>query len=62
MLGTRWLGFAEKGEYQSYGIHGTNDPNSIGRNVSNGCVRMLNKDVEEIFSMLQIGDKVQIVK
>ena len=62
VLGTRWLGFAEKGEYQSYGIHGTNDPNSIGRNVSNGCVRMLNKDVEEIFSMLQIGDKVQIVK
>lgn len=62
VLGTRWLGFAEKGEYQSYGIHGTNDPNSIGKNVSNGCVRMLNEDVEEIFSMLQIGDKVQIVK
>jgi len=35
ILGTRWLGFKEKGEYQSYGIHGTADPDSIGKNVSN---------------------------
>ena len=61
VLGTRWLGFNEKAQYQSYGIHGTADPDSIGQNVSNGCVRMLNKDVEELFSMLSVGENVAIV-
>ena len=47
ILGTRWLGF--KG---SYGIHGTTDPASIGLYSSNGCVRMLNAEVEEIYALL----------
>ena len=38
-LGTRWLGLSIKG----YGIHGTNDPASIGHNASHGCVRMRNQ-------------------
>ena len=62
ILGTRWVGFEEKGEHQSYGIHGTTNSSSIGKSVSNGCIRMLNKDVEELFSMLMKGNTVKIVK
>lgn len=62
VLGTRWLGFKEKGEYQSYGLHGTDEPESIGKDVSNGCIRMHNRDVEEVFAMLMNGDTVEIVK
>ncbi len=56
-VGTRWMGLALKG----YGIHGTNDPKSIGRAASHGCVRMLNSDVEELFARMQIGDHVEIL-
>jgi lipoprotein-anchoring transpeptidase ErfK/SrfK len=55
-LGTRWLGLSIKG----YGIHGTNVPSSIGHNASHGCVRMRNKDVEELFGMVAVGDQVEI--
>ena len=55
-LGTRWLGLSIKG----YGIHGTNVPSSIGHNASHGCVRMRNKDVEELFRMVDVGDQVEI--
>lgn len=62
ILGTRWIGFQETENLQGYGIHGTTDPQSIGKDASNGCVRMLNPDVEEIFGMLMAGDSVKIVK
>jgi lipoprotein-anchoring transpeptidase ErfK/SrfK len=55
-LGTRWLGLSLKG----YGIHGTNNPASIGRNASHGCVRMRNQDVEELFGMVGVGDPVEL--
>jgi lipoprotein-anchoring transpeptidase ErfK/SrfK len=55
-LGTRWLGLSLKG----YGIHGTNNPSSIGHNASHGCVRMRNHDVEELFGMVGIGDQVEL--
>jgi lipoprotein-anchoring transpeptidase ErfK/SrfK len=55
-LGTRWLGLSQKG----YGIHGTNNPSSIGRNASHGCVRMRNRDVEELFEMVSVGDPVEM--
>ena len=61
ILGTRWIGFASTREYQGYGIHGTNDPKTVGKNVSSGCVRMLNADIEEIFGMLMAGDTTRIV-
>ena len=38
-----------------YGIHGTDEPSSIGRSVSHGCVRMLNEDVERLFPMVPVG-------
>jgi lipoprotein-anchoring transpeptidase ErfK/SrfK len=55
-VGTRWLGLSQKG----YGIHGTNVPRSIGRAASHGCIRLRNRDMERLFSMLQIGDVVEI--
>jgi lipoprotein-anchoring transpeptidase ErfK/SrfK len=55
-LGTRWLGLSRKG----YGIHGTNRPNSIGRNASHGCIRMRNREVEELFKMVAVGDQVEL--
>ena len=58
ILGTRWLGFNSTG----YGIHGTWDPESIGKQSSAGCVRMHNKDVEELYKILSIGSKITIVE
>lgn len=55
-LGTRWLGLSIKG----FGIHGTASPGSIGRAASHGCIRMRNRDVEELFDMVQVGDEVDL--
>ena len=55
-LGTRWMGLSVKG----YGIHGTNAPASIGRNVSHGCIRMRNRDVEELYELVSVGDSVAL--
>jgi lipoprotein-anchoring transpeptidase ErfK/SrfK len=55
-VGTRWVGLSLKG----YGIHGTNAPRSIGRAASHGCIRLRNRDMEQLFAMLQVGDVVQI--
>lgn len=54
-LGYRWMGFIG-----NYGIHGTNAPWSIGSVVSNGCVRMHEEDVEELFSLVNCGTPVRI--
>ena len=55
-VGTRWLGLSRKG----YGIHGTNQPRSIGRRASHGCIRMRNSDVEELFELVSVGDVVEL--
>jgi lipoprotein-anchoring transpeptidase ErfK/SrfK len=55
-VGTRWVGLNLKG----YGIHGTNSPGSIGRAASHGCIRLRNRDMEQLFTMLGVGDAVQI--
>jgi peptidoglycan hydrolase-like protein with peptidoglycan-binding domain len=47
-LGYRWIGLTI-GDKNKYGIHGNNNPYSIGQNVSRGCIRMLNSDVEELY-------------
>lgn len=59
MLGTRWMGLSVP--TGNYGIHGTNNPSSIGGYVSNGCIRMYNQDVEELFPRVVIGTPVEIV-
>ncbi|MBO9129747.1 L,D-transpeptidase [Bacillus sp. 165] len=62
-LGSRWLGFNALGTTgNKYGIHGTNNPSSIGKYVSQGCIRMNNKDVEFLYDRIPIGTKVFIVK
>jgi lipoprotein-anchoring transpeptidase ErfK/SrfK len=62
-LGTRWIGFdAEGTDGRIYGIHGTNQPSSIGKYISNGCIRMLNKNVEFIYDRVPLGTKVLVVK
>jgi lipoprotein-anchoring transpeptidase ErfK/SrfK len=55
-VGTRWLGLSRKG----YGIHGTNDPGSIGKRASHGCIRMRNRDVEDLFARVAVGDMVEL--
>ena len=50
------MGLNRKG----YGIHGTNNPQSIGHNASHGCVRMRNRDVEDLFARVAVGDLVEL--
>lgn len=56
-FGARWLGLNKKG----YGIHGTNNASSIGKAVSNGCIRMHNTNVIELFKIVPIGTQVTIL-
>ncbi len=60
ILGSRWMGF----DYGngSYGIHGTTSPETIGTYETNGCVRMRNEDVEELFAIVPKGTEVKVVK
>jgi hypothetical protein len=52
-LGTRWIGWiGQDGRSSSFGFHGTSEPSGIGQAVSDGCIRMHNRDVEELFEVL----------
>jgi lipoprotein-anchoring transpeptidase ErfK/SrfK len=55
-VGSRWIGLNIKG----YGIHGTNEPNSIGKAASHGCIRMAKSDLEDLYALVQVGDIVEI--
>jgi len=55
-IGTRWIGLSEKG----FGIHGTDDPASIGHARSHGCIRLRNGDVEKLFALVRSGDVVEL--
>jgi lipoprotein-anchoring transpeptidase ErfK/SrfK len=55
-LGTRWMGITAKG----YGIHGTIEPEKLGQQVTAGCVRMKNEEVEELYSWIPPGTEVTI--
>ena len=57
-FGTRWLGLNVP--WGDYGIHGTNKPHLIGENVSSGCIRMRNKDVEALYDLIPNGTIVYI--
>lgn len=59
-IGTRWLGFENTKEAQGIGIHGTNEPESIGKAESLGCIRMRNEEVEELFEFIAIGTTVHV--
>lgn len=55
-FGTMWMSLSK----DHYGIHGTNDPSSIGKAVSHGCIRMYNRDVEELAAIVPNGTAVLI--
>ena len=55
-LGTHWLSLSVRG----YGIHGTWEPETIGKQASAGCVRLLNEDIEELYTILPLGTEVII--
>ena len=55
VLGTRRLKMGD-----GYAIHGTNKPETIGRSVSHGCVRMRNEDIERLYPMVPVGTPVYI--
>lgn len=57
-FGTRWMRLSIP--FGGYGIHGTDNPHSIGKAVSHGCIRMQNKDVEELFDLVPLGTMVKI--
>ncbi|WP_102027679.1 L,D-transpeptidase family protein [Salirhabdus sp. Marseille-P4669] len=54
--GTMWMSLSK----EHYGIHGTNNPSSIGKAVSLGCIRMYNQDVEALASIVPVGTRVFI--
>lgn len=55
-LGTHWLSLNIKG----YGLHGTWKPDTIGKQASAGCIRLVNEDIEELYTLLPIGTQVTI--
>jgi len=59
-FGSRWIGLNVP--WGKYGIHGTNQPGSIGGNVSAGCIRMRNNDVEDLFDLISKNTNVLITK
>jgi lipoprotein-anchoring transpeptidase ErfK/SrfK len=60
-LGARALYLFANGADTLYRIHGTNDPRSIGRAVSSGCIRLLNEDIAELYELVKIGTKVIVL-
>ena len=56
-VGTRWMGLSIHG----YGIHGTNEPKSIGKAASHGCIRMAKVDLEEFYELVAVGDTVELI-
>jgi len=60
ILGTRWIGFKDKPNLHGYGIHGTTQPETIGTAASNGCIRMLNSDVEELYDFVTLDTEIVI--
>ncbi len=58
-FGVRWMGMNIPGG--GYGIHGTNNPGSIGKSISHGCVRMFNPDVTELYNLVPVGTPVKII-
>jgi lipoprotein-anchoring transpeptidase ErfK/SrfK len=54
-LGERWIGLGD-----SYGIHGTIDPESIGKAESRGCIRLRDADIIEVYNFLVVGSVVEI--
>jgi hypothetical protein len=59
-LGERWIAFANEPGASGLGIHGTSDESSIGTKCSNGCIRLKNEDVIELYDFMQLGSRVEV--
>jgi len=57
-FGVRWMRLSVP--WGGYGIHGTNNPNSIGKAVSHGCIRLYNEDVVKLYDLTPVGTPVSI--
>jgi len=57
VLGSRWMGF----DLAGYGIHGTIEPETIGQQITAGCVRMRNEEVEELYDLIPMSTEVTVV-
>jgi lipoprotein-anchoring transpeptidase ErfK/SrfK len=60
-LGRYWIGFWTDGK-NWIGFHGTPNPKSVGTAASHGCIRMYNKDIEELFQIVSLGTEVKVVQ
>lgn len=60
-LGARAMYLYKGGRDTIFRIHGTNQPWTIGLNMSSGCIRMMNKDVEHLYERADIGSKVIVI-
>ena len=60
-LGARALYLYKGGRDTIFRIHGTNQPWTIGLNMSSGCIRMMNKDVEHLYERAAVGSKVIVI-
>lgn len=60
-LGHYWIGFWTNGK-NWIGFHGTPNPESVGKPASHGCIRMYNKDVEELFHQVNLGTPVTVMR
>jgi len=60
ILGTRWIGFKEKENLSGFGIHGTTLPETIGTASSDGCIRMVNSEVEELYDFVTMDTQIVI--
>jgi lipoprotein-anchoring transpeptidase ErfK/SrfK len=61
-LGARALYLYQNGRDTLYRIHGTNEPSTIGQNVSSGCIRLLNHDVIDLFERVPVGARVVVLQ
>jgi len=60
-LGARALYLYQNGRDTYFRIHGTTDPSSIGRSVSNGCIRMINEHVTDLYERVPVGTPVHVI-
>ena len=60
-LGARALYLFQGNKDTLYRIHGTNDPSSIGRAMSSGCIRLLNEEIIDLYKRVDIGAKVVVI-